>query len=268
MNKSLKNYIIALKYTELYKNDSLKHIFKQKISILKYRNKNFTESKMINLDSYNFYKENPHFINPREYYTLLSNISSNYLKEKKYDSAIFFNKESSKYALKNNFLFFIPYSIYRKGQIELDQKKYSLAISRFKEAIPGIIDEENYYILSESYNYISKAYTSLGNNDEALKYNLLIDSLYSKTKIIQKSQRNAYLYLINHYKEKKDLKKQLNYIEKFLKIDSILNSREKNLSKTFSEKYDKKRLIAEKEKIIYELKNDISTFQKSKNYFL
>ncbi|WP_158837629.1 helix-turn-helix domain-containing protein [Polaribacter sp. L3A8] len=268
INKSLKNYISAIKLTNIYRNDSLKYIFKQKIGILKYRNKNFNESKKINLETYNFYKKKPQFINLHEYYNLLSNISANYLKEKKYDSAIYFNNKSSKYALKNNFLFFIPFFKYRKGKIELDQKKYLLAINSFKESIPGIIDDENYYILSESYNYIAESYSKLGNLDAALKYNFLIDSLYSKTKITQKSQRNAYQFLINHYKEKKDLKNQLKYIEKFLKIDSILNSREKNLSKTFSEKYDKKRLIAEKEKIIYKLKNDISTFQKSKNYFL
>ena len=268
INKSLKNYISAIKLTNIYRNDSLKYIFKQKIGILKYRNKNFNESKKINLEAYNFYKKKPKFINLHEYYNLLSNISSNYLKEKKYDSAIYFNKKASKHALKNNFLFFIPYSKYCKGKIELGQKKYILAINSFKESIPGIIDDENYYILSNAYNSIAKSYSKLDNINEALKYNLLIDSLYNKTKIIQESQRSAYLFLINHSKEKNKIKNQLKYIEKFLRIDSVLNIREKKLAKTFSENYERPKLIAEKEAIITELKGNISVFKETKTYLL
>ncbi len=262
INESLKNYISAIKYAKKYKNDSIKYIINQKIAILKFRNKNFTESKKLNLKAYTFYKENQKFINRNEYNSLLSNISSNYLKEKKYDSAIFFNNKSSEFALKNNFLVFIPYSLYRKGQIEFKQEKYHLAIKNFKASIPGIIKDENYYILSESYNLIAKSYYKLNNYNEALKYNLLVDSLYNKKKITQKSQRSSYNFLINHYKEKKDLKNQLKYIEKFLKVDSILNLKDKNLAKTFSDEYDTPKLVAAKEKLIHELKDNIITTKK------
>ena len=267
-NESLKNYLLAIDYASLYKNDSLKYISKQKIAMLKFRSNEISIAKKMFLEIYNFYNINPHYKDVDNYFSLVLNISNNYLKEKKYDSAIFFNRKTYKLAESIKDSLFMNYSQYRKGQIDYDQKKYSIAIHSFKKSLYWLNQDENYLILSKAYNFIAKSYENLKEKEKSFSFNIKIDSLYQKTNITHSSQKNSYAFLINYYKEKKDIKNQLKYIEKFLKVDSVLNSREKKLAKTFSEEYDKPKLLAEKEAIISQLENDISTFQKSKTYLL
>ncbi|WP_149025849.1 AraC family transcriptional regulator [Polaribacter sp. BM10] len=263
-NKSLKNYLLALEYINSSKNDSLKYHIKQRIAMLASRNRDYKKAKDIYITIFNFYKKKPELSNFNFNCTLLLNISKEYISLKKNDSAIYFAKEAYKIAKKNNHLKYISYCHYRIGEIEYYQEKYLSAIKNLKKSLPNIIKDENFNILSNSYNYIAKSYFKLKNNKKSLKYNLLIDSLYTKTKITHLSQKYSYEYLANYYKEKKDLKNQLKYINKYLKVDSILNVRNKNLSKTFTEEYDRPKLIAEKQKIISELSNEVSFYKKSR----
>ena len=267
-NESLKNYISALEYTNIFKNDSLKNIIKQRIGSLKNKNKKYSQTKKIYLECLNYYRKNPNKIDPNNYFTLLFNISCSYLKLGKIDSSRTFNQKAYKYASKINDSLFIGYCYYRKGTIEFQSKNYEKTIESSKKSIPYIIKDENFRGLFETYFLISKSYLELGDLGNTLKYNLLIDSLYDKKKITHYSQKSSFNFLKNHYKEKKDLKNQLKYIEKFLKIDSILNYREKKLAKIFTEKYDRPKLIAEKEAIISELKGNISVFKKTKTYLI
>ncbi len=62
-------------------------------------------------------------------------------------------------------------------------------------------------------------------------------------------------FFIDYYKEKKEIKNQLKYINKLLYVDSIIDFNSKTLNETITKKYDTPILIAEKEKIIYELNN-------------
>ncbi|WP_036820744.1 helix-turn-helix domain-containing protein [Polaribacter sp. Hel1_85] len=263
-SQSLKNYLLVKKYTDLYRNDSLRYIAIKSISVLNGKNGNYSEAKKLRLKAYNFYNNYSENKENLQYCTLLINISSNYLKEKKYDSAIFFNEKALKLSIEGNFSDLIGYSFYRKGQIEFNQKKYLLAINNLKKSISGIIEDENYIILSKSYNLIAESYSKLNQQEKALIYNLKIDSLYQKTNITQASQKKSYTFLIKHYKEKKDLKNQLKYIEKLLIVDSILNSREKKLAKTFTEKYDIPKLKTEKEEAIKQLEEKALTSNKIK----
>ena len=261
-NESLKNYLLVLKYTKLFKNDSLKYIAKGKIALLKRRNKKFIDAKKTYLQCLYYYNLNPNRINKNDYFSLLFNISTIYKDLIQIDSSSIFNKKAYEFAKKNKDESLANLCSLRKGEIYFIQKKYIYAITNFKKAIPFIIEDENYPILSSSFDLIAKSNFKLGDYNEALKYNLLIDSLYNSTRITHKSQRSSYNFLINHYKEKKDLKNQLKYIEKFLKVDSILNLKDKNLAKTFSDEYDTPKLVAAKEKLIHELKDNIITTKK------
>src|SRR5690606_6586831 len=67
---------------------------------------------------------------------------------------------------------------------------------------------------------------------------------------------DAYHILINHYKNKGDLKNQLIYLEKFLSADSIIKDNYIHLNKTINNKYDIPLLLAEKGTIINKLENE------------
>ncbi|WP_405566541.1 helix-turn-helix domain-containing protein [Polaribacter sp. Asnod6-C07] len=256
-NKSLKNYLLALKYSN--KNDSLKFIIKQRIGVLKIKNKELSAAKKLFLKSYNYYNQNKQKIDDDNYFSLLENLSTLYIKTKQYDSALYFNKKVQEFGAKINNSIIIGYSYRTQGHISYKQKNYKSAINSYKKVAPLFIDNEDYPNLSSIYNFIAKSYSKLNQPENTLLYNLKIDSLYQKTNITLSSQKNSYNFLINYYKNKNDLKNQLKYIEKLIKVDSILHIRSKNLAKTFTEEYDNPILIAEKEAAIKKLEAEAHT---------
>ncbi|WP_172830886.1 AraC family transcriptional regulator [Polaribacter sp. KT 15] len=265
-NLSLENWISALKEVEIHGNDSLEFIIKKNIAALNYDNKKFIRTKKLYLECLRYYEKNKLKIEPSNYFSLLINTSKVYLNLENIDSAKIFNEKANKYAKKTNENIFIGYCFYGRGTINFREQNYEGTIENLKKSIPYIVEDENYRILFKVYNLIAKSHTKLNNKNEALKYYFLIDSIYNKTKIPSNKVKNSYNYLSNHYKNKQDLKNQLKYINKYLKVDSILNIRSKNLSKTFTEEYDRPKLIAEKQKIISELNNEVSFYKKSRIY--
>ncbi|APZ47157.1 hypothetical protein BW723_13075 [Polaribacter reichenbachii] len=254
-NESLKNYILALKYSNLYRNDSLKYRIKDRIASLKFENKQFVKAKKIRLEVYNFYNNQSKYRETTEYCALLINLTNSYISEKKYDSARIFNTKANKYANIIRDSIMIGYSLHGKGHIFYAEKKYKSAINSILKSLKWINSDSNHRSLSNAYSKIAKSYAKLGNQDKAVLYNLKIDSLYQKTNVTYKSQKSSYAFLINYYKNKNELSNQLLYIEKLLKVDSILNTRSKKLSKTFTEEYDIPKLKAEKEAVIGQLKD-------------
>ena len=267
-NESFKNWLFALKQTNLNPNDSLKYIVKKNIGSLNYRNKEFTRTKKLYLECLSYYEKNNNKIDCYNYFSLLFNTSKVYLILNNRDSTIFFNNKALQYASKMEDSKLIGLCLNREGDIEYMSKNFQKAIEKSSSSIPFIIKDENYRVLFDTYNLIAKSYSKLSDSKNSLKYNFLIDSLYNKTNITHKSQLSSYTFLIDYYKKKNDLKNQLKYIEKFLKTDSILNSRNTKFLKTYSEEYYKPKLIAEKEAIITELKGNISVFKKTKTYLI
>ena len=266
-HESLKNYISAIEYSILYKNDSAKYVAKLHLGGLKVKNKNYADAKKIYLELHNYYKSNPKSQDIYTTFQLLLNISHIYLIESKYDSAYIYNKKALKLSIQENDTILKSYALFRDGNIKFKLKKYQEAINSFNESLSGIILDESYNLLSSTYNNLGESYYELDQKKKSLKYYLLIDSLYQRTNITSESQKNSYTFLINYFKEKKDLKKQLLYIEKLIRVDSILNSREKNLAKTFNDDYDVPKLKAEKEKIISQLKGNLNNSKKYTFFF-
>ncbi|ARV14310.1 hypothetical protein BTO07_03700 [Polaribacter sp. SA4-12] len=266
--KSLKNWILALKHTNLNPNDSLKYIIKKNIGSLNFSNKEFSKTKELYLECLSYYEKNNNKIDYYNYFSLLFNTSKVYLNLNDIDSTIIYNDKALHYASKMKDSIFIGFCLNRKGDIEYLSKNFQKAIEKSTSSLPYIVKDENYRVLFKTYNLIAKSFSKLNDSKNSLKYNFLIDSLYNKTHITHKSQLSSYTYLMNHYKEENDLKNQLKYIEKYLKTDSILNSRNNNILKIYSEEYYKPKLIAEKEAIITELKGNISVFKKTKTYLI
>jgi AraC-like DNA-binding protein len=187
------------------------------------------------------------------------NLSINYLLQKKYDSATYYNEKHQLLALKHNDSIMFGYAINVKGKIQYEEKKYKNASLLLKKSISYLIEDENYLALSSTYNAIAKSYNKLQDNNRSLKYFLKIDSLFLSTKNFYSNQKPAYKFLVNYYKEKKDNKKQLEYINKYITVDSVLNARSKSVNKSLTEKYDIPNLLAEKKLIENRLKGDLST---------
>ncbi|WP_187661422.1 AraC family transcriptional regulator [Polaribacter sp. BM10] len=267
-NVSLKNYILASSNLKKNKNDSLNYLLKIRISTLKNFDQKNLESLKILLECNQYYINNKNKVSDNKHSAVLMNISILYAKLKKIDSSNIFINKAIEFAYEKNDNFLKGYCYYLKGRCFFENGAYKKTILNIKKSIPYLIIDENYRNLSLCYSYIAKSYEKLNNEKNALKYHFLVDSLYITTKIPSKKVKNSFNYISHHYKDKGDLKNQLKYIEKQIFVDSIQASVGKNLSKTFTEEYDRPKLIAEKQKIISELNNEVSFYKKSRIYIV
>ena len=123
-DESLINYISAVNYSTLYKNDSVKYVAKSHIGLLNVKNNNYTEAKKKYLEVYSNYKSNPELRGVDNYFSLLLNLSKTYIREGKYDSAYYYNYKALQLSQKENDTIMYNFSLYRRGDIEYKLKKY------------------------------------------------------------------------------------------------------------------------------------------------
>ncbi len=258
IDKSLENYLLMLKYGKLYNNIDYIYEAKLRIGMIRNRLGNNKEAIKYNLDVYNYYNNNEEKENERLFFSVLLNLSINYLKREIIDSASFYNKKALLLAKKVKNHRMIYYSLYRQGQIEYKKNNFSLAIDYLESSTDSLIKDTSYQSASVAMSYTANSYKRLGNKNKAVKMFLKLDSLVSKHSIVHESQKATYQYLIEYYKSKKNLKKQLFYLEKLINIDSILNNRTNKVKINLYEKYDKPKLIAERDRIVKELEEELS----------
>lgn len=103
--------------------------------------------------------------------------------------------------------------------------------------------------------YIGKSYEGLKNKELALEYFKKVDSIFIKYNDVYTLNIDTYRFLIDYYKERKDLKNQLIYTERLIKVDSLLLKSNEYTFKKTSQEFDIPNLISEKETLIKELRN-------------
>lgn len=258
-NLALKKYLQAKKSSNLIKNDSLISIVYYRIGMLKYFNENYIQAIEYFKKSIGYFKNRKNYY---EYFSLIFNLSTSYNALNKIDSAYFYNEKAILVANQNKDSFMNGYAGYQKGTILLKLKKPLLSIKHLKKSEYFIILDENYFILSNLYLNLAISYQNLKQNKSALKHYLKVDSLFLKKGNYYKSQKPTYKFLANYYKEKNNDKKQLEYINKYIKVDSVLRSRAKNIDKSLTENYDIPNLKAEKKILEERLKKNNSTSSK------
>ncbi len=101
-------------------------------------------------------------------------------------------------------------------------------------------------------------YFKQGKKEIALPYLKKVDSLAFADSFFVESLKENYEFLITYYKEKNNTKQQLFYINRLLKIDSILDKDKAYLSKKIYTDYDTPNLIREKKQLISELEKEKS----------
>lgn len=90
----------------------------------------------------------------------------------------------------------------------------------------------------------------------AKRHFLIMDSILQKEKITPLEIREGYEFLINSFKVNNKKEKQLEYINKLLKFDSILNKEASFVSSRLFKEFDTPVLLKEKETLINELKGN------------
>ncbi|WP_299685169.1 AraC family transcriptional regulator [uncultured Dokdonia sp.] len=107
--------------------------------------------------------------------------------------------------------------------------------------------------------FLGQIYFKQNNLKAALPYLIKVDSAAFKEEYYFPYLRDNYESLIQYYKQDKNDKKQLFYINRLLKVDSLLDDDIKYLARHINEQYSKPNLILEKQQIIETLeKNNVT----------
>ncbi len=248
-NKALDSYLAALKYSDRVNNKNFYYITKHNIGLLKEKTGDIEEAAKMFKEEF-IYEEKNDMQGEGHLKTVLA-LANTYRKLQLQDSASFYNKKGVEKSLKDSLK--IYYSFVLNEGINLFYKQqYQASLDSIIKAIPFVPEDNSLdkeYII-EGFLYIAKLYKHFENDQESLKYLVKIDEYRKRNKFTSLEMLESYEMLINYYKKIDDKNKQLYYINKLFKVDSILDSNYKNLSKKIVLEYDTPRLLEEKQALI------------------
>lgn len=146
----------------------------------------------------------------------------------------------------HDFLIERSYFLKSRGILNLSQNNYEGATNDLNQALRNIIQVGDFEWASIIYYNLGKSYLKVDHN-KAINYFQKVDSIFTKHRFVVPRIRNNYEYLINHYKKKKNIDRQLYYTNQLLKADSLLSKDFTYLSLKIHKEYDKQTLLDEKE---------------------
>jgi AraC-like DNA-binding protein len=141
------------------------------------------------------------------------------------------------------------YFIHSEGVNQYFRGNYTLAIKKITYALPVIHKYKDFANEAVGYFYIGKSYWDLKNTQMAIPYFKKVDTIFNDKGYIRPDLRNNYELLIDYFKSKNNLNQQLYYIEKLLKVDSIIHNRYRYVSGKITKEYDTKELLFQKNNI-------------------
>lgn len=133
------------------------------------------------------------------------------------------------------------------------QHNYGKAINNIKSSLKDIEHNNDFGNVSVGNFYIGKSYLALHKIETALPHFLKVDEIFNAKNYMRPDLREVYEILIKHYKTRKDLKKQLYFVDQLLKADKLLYETHQYLIGKVHKEYDTVMLVSEKEKISREL---------------
>ncbi len=150
-----------------------------------------------------------------------------------------------------------------KGQNLWAQKQYETSLVHLQKALPVIAANDDFTNQHLVYLYIGKNLWALNENEQAVEQFKKIDQLFNEKQYSDLNLLEAYDYLIAFNKSNNDLKNQLFYTERLLKVTNELQTQNKGLSSVLHNKYETKKLEANRKELQTKL-----NIQKQKGYLL
>jgi len=258
LQAALNNYILGLKYAK--EKGNKRQIAMAHISIAylnNYIGKHAETAKVLK-----HYVYDVDYMNEDEKNSLKLNLADAYIEINKMDSAYALIQEGLLDSKKNK-------DVYRYYQNLGLLGYYHLHLKNYQKAIDGLLECEKYFFTKNNGSkrnhnytllYLGKSYAGLQEKEKATEFFRKIDSLVLKTNYIYPELRDVYTYLIDYYKENNDKEKQLYYVDRFLKVDQVLDGQFRYISRELPRRYDTPELQQEKENITNELTKRKSLF--------
>lgn len=160
----------------------------------------------------------------------------------------------------------VSYFNHSEGINEYFKKNYSASIKNLESSLEAMKENNDFGNEAVGYFYIGKSCWALHQKEKAIVYFQLVNRIFNDKKYLRPDLRQTFELMISYYKTKKDLHKQLYYIDQLLKADTLLTETNKYIVSKIHKQYDTKELILEKEKIKTENANINEELLWEKNY--
>lgn len=247
---ALSNYILGIKYAKQKENHRQIALAEIQIAYLNnYIGKHNEEIQILHK-----YLYNSNLLNSVEKEQIHLNLADAYIEINKIDSAkILIEEGLSKNFTNKNSKFYNAY-LSLSAYCDLKTKNYQSSIDKSNTCLSFFTKGSETRDIVYSYLYIGEAYIGLKNNIKAIDNFKKIDLIVEKENYTFPELRGVYSFLIDYYKEKRDIEKYLYYINQYLKVDKILDREFKYISKELPNQYDAPQLIEQKQILLKELK--------------
>ncbi|MDR6761895.1 AraC-like DNA-binding protein [Flavobacterium sp. 2755] len=244
-DQAMDNYLIANSYISKTTNQYLIHKVKYSIAQTKFYIGFYDEAVSLLQECIAYYKDQ----HARPYLNSLHSLGLCYNKLGNYGRCSEINKLGISESKRLQIEEMIPYFIHSEGINEYFKKNFGTSIKNIASSIEAIKENNDSANEEVGYFYIGKSYWSLHQKEKALPYFQLVDKIFNERKILRPDLRQAFELMISYYKTKKDLHKQLYYIDQLLKADTLLTETNKYIVGKIHKQYDTRELLLEKERI-------------------
>ncbi|MFH6936363.1 AraC family transcriptional regulator [Flavobacterium sp. FlaQc-30] len=245
LNYALDNYLIADSYISKTNDQYLIYKTKYNISNIKYFLGFYDEAISLIKECITYFKEDKEN-NDRGYLNSLHSLGLCYNRIGNYTLCTQTNEKGllEGKRLGNNEM--KVYFILSEGVNQYFLGNYTSAIAKINYSLPVIQKKKDFGNETVGYFYIGKSYWNLKKSEKAILYFKKVDAIFDEKEYIRPDLRNNYELLIKYFKSKDNPKEQLYYIEKLLKVDSVLTSKYKYVSERIHKDYDTKELLVQK----------------------
>lgn len=135
------------------------------------------------------------------------------------------------------------------GISHYNRREYQNAEWCLQKALPAIVRRNDFAWTSVIYFYLGKIDADQGREGQSIAYFEKVDSIFEQHHFVTPEVYPSYHYLIEFYKKRNRLKKQLYYTNRLLKADSLIDKDYPYLSSKLHRDYDRSSLIDAKEKL-------------------
>lgn len=259
---ALDNYIQALSLAEKVNNKEYVQYTNHNVACIKTKIDKHQEALLLFKENF-VYERDRDELNMVSYLQSLIPMAESFRYNKQIDSASFYNYIGISKSLKTEKLKrkFYGKLVLNEGINLFFEKQYNQA---YDSIIKGIALQNKYnskdkesYVLGSF--YLGQLYLKRRDTIKAEKEFLSMDSIVQKERITLSETRKGYEFLIGLSKFRVQREKQLVYINKLLRFDSIVNSQRTSVSTKLFKEFDTPLLLKEKKVLIKKLEKNTNT---------